>query len=269
MRGLDLADGFDVSDPQAWLDVEAADLVCLNAGVLAKGDGTIDDYRRILACQRRRRRLRRPGARAEDARGKRIRRHRLAGGPDPDGVRSALRAHEARGRRLLALDGAAARAARDPDQPRLPRDRADADDRGRATDARRRRLPADGARADRRGDPGRRPERGDRPGVGLPARPRAVEVQVPERPRPARRGRRGYGAAADEARAPARSTTIRSPPSRSRRRPIGSASTLPGHPRRTARTRSPSRAGSPRPPSRSGSAPRSCRCRHALRRRPR
>ena len=49
VRGLDLADGFDVSDPQAWLDIEAADLVCLNAGVLAKGDGTIDDYRRILA----------------------------------------------------------------------------------------------------------------------------------------------------------------------------------------------------------------------------
>jgi NAD(P)-dependent dehydrogenase (short-subunit alcohol dehydrogenase family) len=46
--GLDLADGFDVSDPQAWLDVEPADLVCLNAGVLAKGDGTIDDYRRIM-----------------------------------------------------------------------------------------------------------------------------------------------------------------------------------------------------------------------------
>jgi len=48
VRGLDLADGFDVSDPEAWIDVEAADLVCLNAGVLAKGDGTIDDYRRIL-----------------------------------------------------------------------------------------------------------------------------------------------------------------------------------------------------------------------------
>ena len=49
VRGLDLADGFDVTDPQAWLGIEAADLVCLNAGVLAKGDGTIDDYRRILA----------------------------------------------------------------------------------------------------------------------------------------------------------------------------------------------------------------------------
>jgi NAD(P)-dependent dehydrogenase (short-subunit alcohol dehydrogenase family) len=48
VRGLDLVDGFDVSDPQAWLDVEPADVVCLNAGVLAKGDGTIDDYRRIL-----------------------------------------------------------------------------------------------------------------------------------------------------------------------------------------------------------------------------
>ena len=48
VRGLDLADGFDVSDPQAWLDVQPAQLVCLNAGVLAKGDGTIDDYRRIV-----------------------------------------------------------------------------------------------------------------------------------------------------------------------------------------------------------------------------
>ena len=48
VRGLDLVDGFDVSDPVAWTDVEPADLVCLNAGVLAKGDGTVDDYRRIL-----------------------------------------------------------------------------------------------------------------------------------------------------------------------------------------------------------------------------
>jgi NAD(P)-dependent dehydrogenase (short-subunit alcohol dehydrogenase family) len=49
VRGLDLVDGFDVSDPQAWVDVAPADLVCLNAGVLAKGDGTLDDYRRIVA----------------------------------------------------------------------------------------------------------------------------------------------------------------------------------------------------------------------------
>ena len=48
VRGLDVVDGFDVSDPQAWLEIEPADVVCLNAGVLAKGDGTIDDYRRIL-----------------------------------------------------------------------------------------------------------------------------------------------------------------------------------------------------------------------------
>jgi NAD(P)-dependent dehydrogenase (short-subunit alcohol dehydrogenase family) len=48
VRGLDLVDGFDVSDPVAWTEVEPADLVCLNAGVLAKGDGTVDDYRRIL-----------------------------------------------------------------------------------------------------------------------------------------------------------------------------------------------------------------------------
>ncbi|HUQ22876.1 MAG TPA: SDR family NAD(P)-dependent oxidoreductase [Gaiellaceae bacterium] len=48
VRALDLVDGFDVSDLQAWVDVEPADLVCLNAGVLATGDGTIDDYRRIL-----------------------------------------------------------------------------------------------------------------------------------------------------------------------------------------------------------------------------
>ena len=48
VRGLDVVDGFDVSDPLAWVDVEPADLVCLNAGVLARGDGTVDDYRRIL-----------------------------------------------------------------------------------------------------------------------------------------------------------------------------------------------------------------------------
>jgi NAD(P)-dependent dehydrogenase (short-subunit alcohol dehydrogenase family) len=48
VRGLDVVDGFDVSDSLAWVDVEPADLVCLNAGVLAAGDGTLDDYRRIL-----------------------------------------------------------------------------------------------------------------------------------------------------------------------------------------------------------------------------
>jgi NAD(P)-dependent dehydrogenase (short-subunit alcohol dehydrogenase family) len=48
VRKLDLVGGFDVSDPLAWTDVSPADLVCLNAGVLAKGDGTVDDYRRIV-----------------------------------------------------------------------------------------------------------------------------------------------------------------------------------------------------------------------------
>ena len=48
VRGLDLAEGFDVSDRAAWDAVEPADLVCLNAGVLARGDGSLEDYRRIL-----------------------------------------------------------------------------------------------------------------------------------------------------------------------------------------------------------------------------
>jgi len=48
VRGLDLDGGFDVSDHEAWEDVEPADLVCLNAGVLAAGDGSLADYRRIL-----------------------------------------------------------------------------------------------------------------------------------------------------------------------------------------------------------------------------
>jgi NAD(P)-dependent dehydrogenase (short-subunit alcohol dehydrogenase family) len=48
VRGLDLADGFDVSDRAAWDTVEPADLVCLNAGVLARGDGSLEDYRRIV-----------------------------------------------------------------------------------------------------------------------------------------------------------------------------------------------------------------------------
>ena len=48
VRGLDLVDGFDVSQREAWDAVEPADLVCLNAGVLSRGGGTLDDYRRIL-----------------------------------------------------------------------------------------------------------------------------------------------------------------------------------------------------------------------------
>ena len=48
VRGLDLVDGFDVSRREAWDAVGPADLVCLNAGVLARGDGSVEDYRRIL-----------------------------------------------------------------------------------------------------------------------------------------------------------------------------------------------------------------------------
>jgi NAD(P)-dependent dehydrogenase (short-subunit alcohol dehydrogenase family) len=48
VRGLDLADGFDVSDRAARDAVGPADLVCLNAGVLSSGDGSLEDYRRIL-----------------------------------------------------------------------------------------------------------------------------------------------------------------------------------------------------------------------------
>jgi NAD(P)-dependent dehydrogenase (short-subunit alcohol dehydrogenase family) len=48
VRALDLVTGFDVSDPDAWSDVEPADLVALNAGVVARGDGSVEDYRRIM-----------------------------------------------------------------------------------------------------------------------------------------------------------------------------------------------------------------------------
>jgi NAD(P)-dependent dehydrogenase (short-subunit alcohol dehydrogenase family) len=52
VRVLDLAEGFDVSNPEAWESVEAVQLACLNAGV---GTGVEDlreltdqQYRRIL-----------------------------------------------------------------------------------------------------------------------------------------------------------------------------------------------------------------------------
>jgi NAD(P)-dependent dehydrogenase (short-subunit alcohol dehydrogenase family) len=49
---LDIADGFDVSDPRAWDAVEGVDLACLNAGVLA-GEADVArisdaQYRRIV-----------------------------------------------------------------------------------------------------------------------------------------------------------------------------------------------------------------------------
>ena len=48
VRGLDVVDGFDVSIPEAWERVEPADLVCLNAGVLAGEAWSVAEYRRIV-----------------------------------------------------------------------------------------------------------------------------------------------------------------------------------------------------------------------------
>ena len=47
VRVLDVVDGFDVSDPDAWSDVEAAELACLNAGVTSVDD-SVADYRRVV-----------------------------------------------------------------------------------------------------------------------------------------------------------------------------------------------------------------------------
>jgi NAD(P)-dependent dehydrogenase (short-subunit alcohol dehydrogenase family) len=54
VRVLDLADGFDVSDPSAWDAVEAVDLACLNAGVTARESDMArvsdEEYRRIVGA---------------------------------------------------------------------------------------------------------------------------------------------------------------------------------------------------------------------------
>jgi NAD(P)-dependent dehydrogenase (short-subunit alcohol dehydrogenase family) len=51
VRVLDIADGFDVSDPGAWEAVDAVDLACLNAGVVAREADLArisdEQYRRI------------------------------------------------------------------------------------------------------------------------------------------------------------------------------------------------------------------------------
>jgi NAD(P)-dependent dehydrogenase (short-subunit alcohol dehydrogenase family) len=54
VRSLDLQDGFDVSDPAAWEEVEPAQLACLNAGVVA-GENEVtgltdEEYRRVLGA---------------------------------------------------------------------------------------------------------------------------------------------------------------------------------------------------------------------------
>src|SRR5262249_28157303 len=48
VESLDLATGFDVTDPGAWERVGKVDLACLNAGVLT-GELTYENYRRALA----------------------------------------------------------------------------------------------------------------------------------------------------------------------------------------------------------------------------
>jgi NAD(P)-dependent dehydrogenase (short-subunit alcohol dehydrogenase family) len=48
VESLDLATGFDVTDPAAWERVGKVDLACLNAGVLT-GELTYENYRRAVA----------------------------------------------------------------------------------------------------------------------------------------------------------------------------------------------------------------------------
>ncbi len=52
VESLDLVTGFDVSDPDAWDEVGAVDVACLNAGVLGgppdPAELTLDDYRRAI-----------------------------------------------------------------------------------------------------------------------------------------------------------------------------------------------------------------------------
>ena len=53
VSSLDLATGFDVTDPGAWENVGAVDLACLNAGILTAGTElrslSYDDYRRAVS----------------------------------------------------------------------------------------------------------------------------------------------------------------------------------------------------------------------------
>ncbi len=52
VKGLDLVDGFDVTDPEAWEHVGSVDLACLNAGVLTGSEDiahlTDEEYRRAV-----------------------------------------------------------------------------------------------------------------------------------------------------------------------------------------------------------------------------
>lgn len=48
VQSLDLVNGFDVTDPAAWLGVGAVDIACLNAGVLT-GELTVESYRHAVS----------------------------------------------------------------------------------------------------------------------------------------------------------------------------------------------------------------------------
>jgi NAD(P)-dependent dehydrogenase (short-subunit alcohol dehydrogenase family) len=52
VRELDLVNGFDVSDPEAWEHIGSVDLACLNAGVLTGSDDVANltdrEYRRAM-----------------------------------------------------------------------------------------------------------------------------------------------------------------------------------------------------------------------------
>ena len=53
VQAVDLADGFDVTDPRVWESVERVELACLNAGVVtdtaAITDLSDDEYRRVVS----------------------------------------------------------------------------------------------------------------------------------------------------------------------------------------------------------------------------
>ncbi len=53
VQAVDLADGFDVTDPAAWESVERVELACLNAGVVTEtasiADLTDEEYRRVVS----------------------------------------------------------------------------------------------------------------------------------------------------------------------------------------------------------------------------
>ena len=139
VRVLDVVDGFDVSDPAAWESVvEPVDLACLNAGVVNRerliGRVSDEQYRRIVGVNVDGvvfgvRRLSPRDAERLD------RRHGVARRADGDGERPALRADEARARRVRALGRAAARRAGDPAEHGQPGDRRHAAARGEGREA--------------------------------------------------------------------------------------------------------------------------------------